>query len=175
MADAIFVPYSRREEHRIPTAVCKQRGTQKTEKELQPEGNIIFGQFFPLSSLMYHQGTPHSLFVEIDSNLNIPLSSYLGIRTLTLRRVYNCFTIFNSPLGTFTSGQTNAGGVRHVPYLDWGAARYDWNRRIKVLNEILIFRLRVWILFYSLHFTLHTSHFLTPRTSFTRERLQSYL
>ncbi|MCK5598212.1 hypothetical protein KAI78_01195 [bacterium] len=28
----------------------------------------------------------------------------------------------NSLLGTFTSGQTNAGGIRHVPYLDWGAA-----------------------------------------------------
>ena len=28
----------------------------------------------------------------------------------------------NSLLGTFTSGQTNACGVRHVPYLDWGAA-----------------------------------------------------
>ncbi len=28
----------------------------------------------------------------------------------------------NSSLGTFTSGQTNADGVRHVPYLDWGAA-----------------------------------------------------
>ncbi len=41
---------------------------------------------------------------------------------ITRRRVYNCFTIFNSPLGTFTSGQTNACGVRHVPYLVWGAA-----------------------------------------------------
>ncbi len=28
----------------------------------------------------------------------------------------------NSLLGTFTSGQTNACGVRHVPYLDWGTA-----------------------------------------------------
>ncbi len=40
----------------------------------------------------------------------------------TLRRVYNCFTIFNSPLGTFAPGQTNACSVRHVPYLGWGAA-----------------------------------------------------
>ncbi len=36
--------------------VCKQRATQKIKKELQPEGNIIFGQFLPLSSLTDHQG-----------------------------------------------------------------------------------------------------------------------
>ena len=59
MADAIFVPHSRRKEHRIPKAVCKRRGTQKTEKELQPEGNIIFGQFIPLSfRLCTTKGTP---------------------------------------------------------------------------------------------------------------------
>ncbi|MCK4643504.1 hypothetical protein KAU32_07695 [bacterium] len=56
MADAIFNPYSRREEHRIPTAVCKQQATQKTEKELQPEGNAIFDQFIPLFSLTDHKG-----------------------------------------------------------------------------------------------------------------------
>ena len=77
MADGHFAPYSRREEHSTPAAVCKQRATQKTGKELQPEGNIIFVQFLPLSSFMYHEGTRHSLFVGIDSNLNIPLSSYL--------------------------------------------------------------------------------------------------
>ncbi|MCK4644317.1 hypothetical protein KAU32_11870 [bacterium] len=56
MAEAIFIQYSRREERRIPTAVYKQRATQKTEKELQPEGNIIFGQFLPFSSLTDHRG-----------------------------------------------------------------------------------------------------------------------
>ncbi len=71
----------------------------------------------------------------------------------------------NSLLGTFAPGQTNAGGVRHVPYLDWGAARYDCNRRITDLIEITIFRLRMWILLFSPHFTPHTSHFLMPRTS----------
>ncbi len=29
---------------------------EKTEKELQPEGHIIFGQFLPLSSLTDHKG-----------------------------------------------------------------------------------------------------------------------
>ena len=51
-----FFQYSRREERRIPTAVCKQRATQKTEKGLKPEGNLIFGQFIPLSSLTDHRG-----------------------------------------------------------------------------------------------------------------------
>ena len=51
-----FDLYSRREERGIPTAVCKQRATQKTEKELQPEGNVIFDQFLPLSSLPDHKG-----------------------------------------------------------------------------------------------------------------------
>ncbi len=62
-------------------AVCERWATQKTEKEHQPEGNIIFGQFLPLSlRLRTTKGTPHSLFVEIHSNLKIPLSSYLWIR-----------------------------------------------------------------------------------------------
>ncbi len=56
MADAIFELCSRREERRIPAAVCKQQATQKTEEELQPKGNLIFGQLLPLSSLMYHEG-----------------------------------------------------------------------------------------------------------------------
>ena len=55
MAEAIFTQYSRSKERCIPSAVCKRRATQKTEKELQPEGNIIFGQ---ISSSLFACGPP---------------------------------------------------------------------------------------------------------------------
>ncbi len=82
----------------------------------------MFNSFLSLR-LRTTKGYARSLFVGIDSNLNIPLSPYLLIRTLTLRRVYNCFTIFNSPLGTFTSGQTV---VRHERSVRCDVSRVKW-------------------------------------------------
>ncbi len=78
MADALFYSVFKARGTLHTRAVCKKRATQKTEKELQPGGNIIFGQFLPLFlRLCTTKGTPRSLFVGIGSNQNIPLSSYL--------------------------------------------------------------------------------------------------
>ncbi len=53
----------------------------------------------------------------------------------------------NSLLGTFAPGQTNACGVRHVPYLPSLRHAMFFTGDSNDKNEIPVFRLRMWILF----------------------------
>ncbi len=60
--------------------------------------------------------------------------------------------------------------VRHVPYLVWGAARNDCNRRINVLNEIMVFPVTdVFIVLfsslYTSHITLHGNLTCVPKSN----------
>ena len=49
----------------------------------------------------------------------------------------------NSPLSTFTSGQSNSCGVRRVPYLNSLRRSIVLTDGFNETNEIMVFRLRV--------------------------------
>ncbi len=85
----------------------------------------------------------------------------------------------NSLLGTFTSGQTNACGVRHVPYLTSLRHTMFFTDDSNDKNEISLFRLRMYFCFPfsrdTSNITRHTFKFITYRRGMQRSSCLEYI
>ena len=77
MADAILFRIQGARNAAYPRRYVSNEQRRRRQKRFSPEGMSSLVDFFLSLRLRTTKGTPHSLFVGIDSNLSIPLSSYL--------------------------------------------------------------------------------------------------
>ena len=110
-----FEAIPKNNERGVPFVVRKRRERKKLTKDEIPFGLRLFFCLLRCSSLTYRCG-----YAALTAPLMLNKNSISHCYRIYESEHSYCFTILNSPLRTFTPGQSNACSVRHVPYLDGG-------------------------------------------------------
>ncbi len=77
MADAILFSMRGARSVAYPQRYVSNEQRRRQKKSLSPKGILSLVNFFLSLRLRITKGTPYSLFVEMNSNPNISLSTYL--------------------------------------------------------------------------------------------------
>ncbi len=86
MAEAILLRIQGARNTAYPARYVSDKQRRRQEKSFSPKGRSSLGNLFLSLRSRTAEGTLHSLFVGISSNLNIPLSSYFKSEHLQRRR-----------------------------------------------------------------------------------------